>query len=114
MFRYLKTADDDENIDIGHGRIETRKWIIITDMAHIVQPDKWEKLNVLIKMESKRCNKAAGMAEHSSRYYIASKSEALPFTQKNNRNHWRVENNLYWILDVIFQKDACRKRNIAS
>lgn len=110
-FRFLKIADDDENIDIGHGRIETRKCTIITDMAHIEYPDKWEKLNVLIRIESKRCDKATGVTENSTRYYIASKRESASFYQKNIRNHWGIENNLHWTLDVVFQEDACRKRD---
>ena len=25
-----------------------------------------------------------------------------------SRNHWAVENNLHWILDVAFSEDACQ------
>lgn len=110
-FRFLKSADKDEDIDIGHGRIETRKCTIITDMAHIEYPDKWEKLTVLIRMESKRCNKATGATEYATRYYIASKLESAAFYQKNIRSHWGIENKLHWTLDVVFQEDADRKRN---
>ncbi len=81
-FRFLKTADYDENIDIGHGRIETRKCTIITDLAHIENPDKWERLNVLIRMESERCDKATGNTEYATRYYIASKPANAAFYQK--------------------------------
>ncbi len=53
-FRFLAVADEVENTDFGHGRIDTRKCTIITDMAHIEYPDRWKKLNVLIRVESKR------------------------------------------------------------
>ena len=26
------------------------------------------------------------------------------------RNHWRIENELYWSLDVCFNEDSCRAR----
>jgi hypothetical protein len=52
-------------------------------MAHIEHPDKWgKKLNVLIRIESKRCNKATGITENATRYYIASKPESAAFYQK--------------------------------
>lgn len=51
-FRFLKTADYDEKIDIGHGCIETKKCTIITDMAHIEHLDKWENIRgSILKIE---------------------------------------------------------------
>jgi predicted transposase YbfD/YdcC len=110
-FRFLKTASHDETIDAGHGRIETRKCTIITDLAHIEEPKRWKSLNVLVKMESERCFKATGKVEKSIRYYIGSKPADAAFYQKNIRGHWAIENKLHWALDVDFQEDADRKRN---
>jgi predicted transposase YbfD/YdcC len=110
-FRFLKTASDDEHIDIGHGRIETRKCTVITDLAHIEAPERWKNLTVLIKVESERCFKATGKVEKATRYYIGSKPADAAFYQKNIRGHWAIENKLHWTLDVDFQEDADRKRN---
>lgn len=27
------------------------------------------------------------------------------------RAHWQVENNLHWVLDVVFKEDDCRVRD---
>lgn len=27
---------------------------------------------------------------------------------KISRNHWSVENNLHWVLDIAFSEDACQ------
>ncbi len=110
-FRFLKPASYDEDIDIGHGRIETRKCTVITDLVHIEVPERWKNLNVLIKMESERCFKASGKTEKSIRYYIGSKPGNASFYQQNIRGHWEIENKLHWTLDVAFQEDADRKRN---
>jgi predicted transposase YbfD/YdcC len=110
-FRFLKAAGYDETIDADHGRIETRKCTIITDLAHIEEPKRWKNLNVLVKMESERCFKATGKTEKSIRYYIGSKPADAAFYQKNIRGHWAIENKLHWTLDVVFQEDADRKRN---
>ena len=110
-FRFLKTAGYDETIDTGHGRIETRKCTVITDLAHIEEPDRWKNLRVLIKLESERCFKATGKIEKAIRYYIASKVAGADFYQQNIRGHWAIENKLHWTLDVVFQEDADRKRN---
>ncbi len=110
-FRFLKTASHDEDIDIGHGRIETRKCTVITDLTHIEAPERWKNLNVLIKMESERCFKASGKTEKSIRYYIGSKPANASFYQQNIRGHWEIENKLHWTLDIDFQEDADRKRN---
>ena len=110
-FRFLKAADYDEDIDIGHGRIETRKCTVVTDLSHIEDPKKWNGLAVLVKMESKRYFKASKETETSTRYYIGSKAAGAAFYQKNIRGHWAIENKLHWTLDVVFHEDGSRKRN---
>jgi predicted transposase YbfD/YdcC len=110
-FRFLKPASVDQDTDIGHGRIEKRKCTVITDLAHIGQPDKWEKLHALVKIESERSFKASGKTETSIRYYIVSRARDAAFYQKNIRAHWGIENKLHWMLDVVFHEDEGRKRS---
>ncbi len=110
-FHFLKSASKHETTDIGHGRIETRKCTVITDLAHIEQPQKWKNLRTLIKLESERYFKATKKTERAVRYYIASKIDEANFYQKNIRGHWAIENKLHWTLDVVFQEDADRKRH---
>lgn len=110
-FRFLKAAGYNETCEVSHGRIETRKCTIITDLTHIEEPKRCEDLSVLIKMESERCFKATGIIEKAICYYIASKPEDVAFCQKNISNHWAIGNKLHRILSVVFQEDSDRGRN---
>lgn len=110
-FRFLKISDADESHNVDHGRVETRKCSVITDLCHIEQVGKWKNLSVLIKIESQTYFKVNNKTETATRYYIASKNDTAKFYQKNIRNHWGIENKLHWTLDVVFQEDNSRKRN---
>lgn len=109
-FRFLKIADSNQNDNVDHGRVETRKCSIITDLSHLEEPEKWENIKALIKIESERYIKSSGESEMSIRYYIASKDANAEFYNTNIRNHWGIENKLHWTLDVVFQEDSSRKR----
>jgi len=42
--RFCKETGIDEDMDIGHGRIETRKCSVVTNLQHIENKDKWPGL----------------------------------------------------------------------
>ncbi len=112
-FRFSKNIEVDTNIDIGHGRIETRKCSVISDFLFIENADnKWNSLNQIIKIDSLREFKNSSKpAEKATRYYISSLTNNAEQYQANIRSHWGVENKLHWTLDVCFSEDASRKRN---
>lgn len=112
-FRFGKTIEVYENIDIGHGRIETRKCSVISDFQFINnENEKWKNLKAIIKLESIREFKNSSKeSENATRYYITSLQESPKVLLANIRAHWGVENKLHWILDVQFKEDQSRKRN---
>ncbi len=112
-FKFSKDTETDTNIDIGHGRIETRKCSIISEFQFIDNlNNEWDKLSQIIKVESIREFKNTDKpSETATRYYIASLVDTAVNYQKNIRSHWGVENKLHWTLDVAFSEDASRKRN---
>ncbi|NPD47782.1 ISAs1 family transposase [Lentimicrobium sp. S6] len=112
-FRFAKQIETHENIDIGHGRIETRKCSGITDFKFIENEDnKWNKLTQIVKLESIREFKISDkQTEKAIRYYITSKNDVAKNYQNYICSHWGVENKLHWTLDVAFSEDASRKRN---
>ena len=109
-FRILPSADKNEDIDYGHGRIETRKCSIIQDLSLIESSDKWNGLVSIVRVERLRHFKATGKEESETNYYISSLDKA-ELIQKCVRKHWGIENKVHWILDVAFKEDHSRKRN---
>ena len=103
--------DRAEDIDSGHGRIETRKCSILSANDFLLEDNlvKWKDLNTLVKVESAR--EIKGVISHEIRYYISNENitDASCY-QALVRGHWGIENQLHRHLDVTFKEDACRAR----
>jgi len=110
-FRFNKNVETSENIDYGHGRIETRTCKVIADFIHVQEvQEKWINLKSVIKVDSIREFKATQKVESATRYYISSLNQSAERMQQVIRNHWAIENKLHWVLDVAFDEDYDRKR----
>ena len=59
-------------------------------------------------VESERTVK--GVTSVERRYFISSLPPDAAKIAGAVRSHWRVENSLHWVLDVIFGEDAARAR----
>jgi len=100
----------DENIDKGHGRIETRKCTVIKDLSLIEEALNWEGLSSIIKVDAKRFEIITGNTTQETRFYISSSDHNAKMFNKLIRSHWSIENNLHWSLDVNFSEDSSRIR----
>lgn len=97
-----------EIIEKGHGRVETRRYWITEKIGWLNNRDDWCGLKSIGLVESERYIK--GKTSIERRCFIASiKPNARKFAQAV-RQHWAIENNLHWQLDVSFDEDKLRMR----
>ena len=99
----------------GHGRTEKRHFTILIDPVGIPQQAEWENLRVVgMCARERQVGTEAATTEVS--FFIGSKVMSAKRYAKVLRNHWGIENNLHWQLDVSFAEDNNRvsKRNGAE
>lgn len=93
--------------DLGHGRIEKRTCEVIENLDFLDEKENWKSLNSIIRVTSERTIKKTLKTSIETRYYIGSSKDTT--AQKFNqsvREHWSIENELHWSLDVIMKEDG--------
>ena len=99
----------DETVDGDHGRIETRTYTVIHDVAWLQERHDWPGL------QGRRHGRehARNRRQRSS---ARRASTSHPWCWLANqlgpviRSHWAVENSLHWVMDMVFRDDECRVR----
>lgn len=106
--------DFTEDVDAGHGRIETRRCWCSRDIAGVA-PNQWPGLKSIACVE--RIRQIGEQASTERHYYISSLADANAARMLDlSRGHWGVENQLHWRMDVVFGEDQrrIRKENAAE
>ena len=67
-------------------------------------------LRSVVGITSRRSVVTSGERSEETRYYITSLSTEDPEKIASAiRQHWSIENNLHWKLDITFKEDECKK-----
>jgi predicted transposase YbfD/YdcC len=96
--------------DDGHGRLVRRRVFACTDLAPFAALAAWPGLATVVAVETIRGIPGRGKVKAEIRHYLSSAKLSPEALAAAIRNHWRVENGLHWILDVVFREDASRVR----
>jgi len=97
-----------QTVDGDHGRIETRTYTALHDIAWLKQRHAWPGLNGIVMVESTR--EIGDKIERETRFYITSLAWLACQLGPVIRSHWAIENSLHWVMDMIFRDDECRIR----
>jgi len=91
----------------AHGRIERRRASVVPApaAARALLPG----LEAFGRIEAERTT-ASGKRETATRYIALSRKLSPKTMAQVVRAHWSIENQLHWILDVVFDEDAARTR----
>lgn len=100
-----------EEVDKGHGRVETRTVSLCRDLSWITTSERWAELSFVAQVVRQRTVLVTGKTSTETAHYIGSDSDATAATAGSAiRRHWGIENSLHWVLDLAFREDEARHR----
>ena len=102
--------DSFQSVEAGHGRRETRRVWVTSEVKHIGEAKDWPDLSCIVMVESTR-EPDNGAKTTETRYFIASctKPDAAMLADAI-RSHWTIENQQHHVLDTTMREDDCRIR----
>jgi predicted transposase YbfD/YdcC len=100
-----------KTVNKGHGRLETREcWAIDSEeyLSFLRKREQWAGLKSIVRIVSKR--EMDEKIETQTSYFISSLPAHAKTLLKAKRSHWKIENQVHWVLDIAFRKDESRVR----
>jgi predicted transposase YbfD/YdcC len=97
-----------QSVDADHGRIETRRSTLSSDIGWLQELHAWPGLAAIGKVT--RVRETGDKIFTETAYYLLSADLSAARFGEVARAHWGVENSLHWVLDVIMNEDQARNR----
>lgn len=104
-----------EKTETGHGRIETRRVWVTTEVQNLGEQllGQWTDLHSLVMVQGQRqdLGDPTGKVTLERRVFICSlKNPSAEQAGNYVRGHWGIENQLHWRLDMCYGEDRSRIR----
>lgn len=96
--------------ELGHGRIETRRYYIYDGLELIADKDKWGGNLTIIRSEYETFKKSTGRQTSENRLYITSLPVYRPRLGAVVRDHWSIE-SFHWSLDWNLMQDDIKRKS---
>lgn len=95
-------------IQSSHGRIEQRTASVIIDTV-LAKVHDFPGIRALAQVDALR--RLEGKPDEiNRRYFLLSRPMSASKLLQVVRTHWTIENQLHWVLDVVFDEDGARNR----
>jgi predicted transposase YbfD/YdcC len=94
--------------DTQHGRQEERTYYQMAVPKNLPGASSWKNLRSLGMVIRRRV--IQGVEQHEVQFYLSSLPVKVQRLAKAIRGHWSIENQLHWMLDVVFAQDSSRIR----
>ena len=93
--------------ETDHGRIDERYTLALANPKGM--PAEWSSAKMVVQVNRER--EVNGKRVVTTLYDICSRRLAARTLAQPIRRHWAIENELHWVLDVVFREDENRTRD---
>ena len=107
-------VSQDSRTEKGHHRVEIRKvWAVsVAALGGLYKQEQWTDIQTIVFVE--RVRHLWNKTTQEVQFYLSFLPVDAQLNGRVIRQHWGIENQVHWTLDVTFNEDQCRIRSLNS